>query len=51
MGYDLSELLPIYFASIVEVIDVIAKVIAIIDCVAWSTVKWAIFGLIDICWP
>ena len=51
MGYDLSELLPIYFANIVEVIDVIAEVIAIIDCVAWSVVEWAVFSLIDICWP
>ena len=50
MGYDLSELLPIYFASIIEVIDVIAEVIVVIDCVAWSAVEWAIFGLIDICW-
>ena len=51
MSYDLSELLPIYFASIVEIIDVITEVIAVIDCVAWSAMEWAIFGLIDVCWP
>ena len=51
MGYDLSELLLIYFASVVEIIDAIVEVIAIVDCVAWSTMEWAIFSLIDICWP
>ena len=51
MGYDLSELLPVYLASIVEIIDVIAEVITIVDCVAWSAMEWAIFGLVNICWP
>ena len=49
MSYDLSELLPINFSSIIEIINVIAKIVAIIDCVAWSAMEWAIFSLIDIC--
>ena len=51
MGDYLGELLSVYLASVVEIIDVIAKVIAIIDYVAWSVMEWAILGLIDICWP
>ena len=51
MGNYLSHLLPIYLASIIEIIDVITKIIAIINCVAWSAMKWIIFGLVDICWP
>ena len=51
LSYDLSELLPIDFSSIIEIIYVIAEVVAVIDCVAWSAMEWAIFGLIHICWP
>ena len=51
MGDYLGELLPVYLASTVEIIDVIAEVIAIINCVAWSAMEWAIFGLVNICWP
>ena len=51
MGYDLSELLSVYFSSIIEIIYVIVEVIAIFDCVAWSTMERAIFGLVNISWP
>ena len=51
MGYDVSELLPVYLASIVEIIDVIVKIIAIVDCVAWSAVEKTVFSLVNICWP
>ena len=51
MGDYLGELLPVYLASVVEIIDVIAEIIAIVDCVAWSAMKWAIFDLVNICWP
>ena len=33
LSYDLSELLPIDFFSIIEIINIIAEVIAIVDCV------------------
>ena len=49
LGYDLSELLSIYFSSIIEIIYVIAEVVAVIDRMAWSAIEWAIFGLIDVC--
>ena len=51
MSYDLSELLPIDFSSIIKIIDIIAEVVTVIDRVAWSTMEWAIFGLIYVCWP
>ena len=51
MSYDLSELLPINFSSIIEIVDVLAEVVVVIDCVAWSTMEWAILGLIYIGWP
>ena len=51
MSYDLSELLPIYFSNIIEIIYVIAEVVAVIDREAWSAMEWAIFGLIHVCWP
>ena len=51
MSYDLSELLPIYFSSIIEIVNVITKIVTVIDCVAWSAMEWTIFGLVDICWP
>ena len=51
MGNDLSELLPVYLVSVVEIIDVIAKIIAIVDYVAWSAMERTIFGLVNICWP
>ena len=37
--------------SLSEILDVIAKIIAITDCVAWSTMEWTIFSLVNICWP
>ena len=49
LGYDLSELLLIYFSSIIEIVNVIAEVVVVIDCVAWSSMEWAILGLIHIC--
>ena len=48
MGDYLGELLPVYLASIIEIIDVIAKIIAIVDCVAWSAMKRTVFGLVNI---
>ena len=51
MGDYLGELFPVYLASVVEIIDIITKIIAIVDCVAWSAMEWAIFGLVNICWP
>ena len=51
MGYDLSELLLIYFSSIIEIINVVAEVVAVINCVAWCAIEWAILGLIYIGWP
>ena len=51
MSYDLSELLLIYFSSISEIVYVIAEIVTVIDCVIWSAMKWAILGLIDVCWP
>ena len=51
MGYDLSELLPIDFSSIIEIIDIITEVVAVIDGVAWSAMEWTILGLIYIGWP
>ena len=51
MDYDLSELLPVNFFSIIEIIDIIAKVVTVIDRVAWSAMEWTILGLIYMCWP
>ena len=51
MGYDLSELLPINFFSIIEIINIIAEVVTVIDRVAWSAMEWTILGLIYIGWP
>ena len=51
MGDYLSQLLPLYLASVVEVIDVIAEIIAIVDCVARSAMERIVFGLVNICWP
>ena len=48
MSYDLSELLPIKFSSIIEIVNVIAEIVTVIDCVAWSAIEWAILGLIDV---
>ena len=48
MGDYLSELLPIYLASVVEIVDVIVEVIAIFNCVAWSMVERTVFGLVNI---
>ena len=47
----MSELLPIYFSSIVKIIDVIAEIIAIFNCMAGSAVESAIFSLVNIGWP
>ena len=35
LGYDLSELLLIYFTSVIKIINVIAEVVTVIDGVAW----------------
>ena len=51
MGDYLSQLLLIYLANIVEIIDVIAKIIAIFDCMAWSAMERAVLGLVNISWP
>ena len=51
MSYDLSELLPINFSSIIKIIDIIAEVVTVIDRVAWSAMEWTILGLIDVYWP
>ena len=51
MSYDLSELLLINFSSIIEIINIIAEVIAIFNCVARSTMERTVFGLVNICWP
>ena len=51
LGDYLSHLLPIYLASIIEIINVIVKIIAIFDCMAWSVVEWAVFGLVNVGWP
>ena len=34
LSYNLSELLPIDFSSIIEIIDIIAEIVAVIDGVA-----------------
>ena len=51
LSYDLGELLPIDFSSIIEIINIIAEVITIIDRVAWSAMEWAVFSLVNISWP
>ena len=51
LSYDLGELLPIDFSSIIEIIYVISEVVAVIDRVAWSAMEWTILGLIYIGWP
>ena len=51
MGDYLGELLLVYLASIVEIIDVVAEIIAIFNCVAWSVVERTVFGLVNISWP
>ena len=51
MSYDLGELLPIDFSSIIKIVDIIAEIVAVIDRMAWSTMEWAVFSLIYIGWP
>ena len=47
----LSHLLPINLANIIEIIDVIAKIVTIFDCMAGSAMEWEVFGLVNVGWP
>ena len=51
MGYDLTELLPIYFASIIKIKDVIAEIVTVFNCMAGSAMERAVLRLVNVGWP
>ena len=47
----LSHLLPIDLASIIWIVDVIAEIEIIFNCMAESAMERAVFSLVNISWP
>ena len=51
LGDYLSHFLPINLASIIKIIDVVAKVVTVFNCMAGSVVERAVLHLINVGWP
>ena len=51
MGNYLSHLLSINLASIIEIIDVVTKIVTLFNYMARSAMERIVFGLVNVGWP